>query len=124
MPDAKDHYVAGLKLFGAQKFEEAIAEYRASLGQKPDWAEVLHALATAQSKLGRQDEALKTLERVIELTPQDPFVFTSMSIFLQRAGKIAEAETAAAKARMLAWKEELKRNPNAPPPAGPMNVVQ
>lgn len=126
MTDAKTHYLAGLKLFGQQKFEEAIAEYRLALERQPEWAEVLHALATAQSKQGKQDEAIATVNRVIALTPNDPFVFTSLSIFLQRAGKIADAETAAAKARMLAWKEELKKNPNAPPPQppGPMNVVQ
>jgi Flp pilus assembly protein TadD len=126
MADAKAHYLNGLKLFGQNKFEEAIAEYRLSLEQRADWAEVIHALATAQSKLGRQDEAIATLERVIELTPNDPFAFTSLSIFLQRQGKIPEAESAAAKARMLAWKEELKKNPNAPPPSQPgsMNVVQ
>lgn len=126
MGDAKTHYMNGLKLFGQQKFEESIAEYRLALEAKPDWDEVLHALATAQSKLGRQDEAIATLQRVIELTPNDPFVFTSLSIFLQRQGKIPEAESAAAKARMLAWKEELKKNPNAPPPQmpGQMNVVQ
>ena len=126
MGEPKTHYMAGLKLFGQQKFEEAIAEDRLALEQKADWAEVLHAVATAQSKLGKQDEAIATVNRVIELTPTDPFAFTSLSIFLQRAGKIADAETAAATARMLAWTEELKKNPNAPPPTspGPMNVVQ
>jgi len=126
MAEAKTHYLAGLKLFGQQKFAESIAEYRLALEQQPDWAEVIHALATAQSKLGDQDAAIATLQRVIELTPDDPFAFTSLSIFLQRAGKIPEAEGAAAKARMLAWKEELKKNPNAPPPQAPgqMNVVQ
>jgi len=122
--DPKSHYLGGLKLFGQNKFEDAIAEYRLALEHKPDWAEVLHALATAQSKLGQQEDAIATLQRVIELTPNDPFVFTSFSIFLQRAGKIPEAESAAAKARMLSWKEELKTNPNARPPSGPMNVVQ
>ena len=87
---------------------------------------MLHALATAQSKLGRQEEAISTLQRVIELTPNDAFAFTSLSIFLQRQGKVPEAEAASAKARMLSWKEELKKNPNAPPPGPPgsMNVVQ
>jgi Flp pilus assembly protein TadD len=124
MADAKTHYLNGLKLFGQNKFEEAIAEYRLALEQRADWAEVIHALATAQSKLGRQDEAIATLQRAIELTPSDAFLFTSLSIFLQRQGKVPEAEAAAAKARMLSWKEELKKNPNAPPPSGPMNVVQ
>ena len=124
MTDANTHYMTGLKLFGQNDFEASIGAYRRALEARPDWAEVLHALDTAQSKLGRQEEAIATLERVIELTPEDPFLFTSLSIFLQRAGKIQEAESAAAKARMLSWKEELKKNPNAPPPTGPMNVVQ
>lgn len=126
MTDAKTHYLGGLKLFGQNKFEEAIAEYRLALAEKPDWAEVIHALATAQSKLGRHDEAIATLQRAIELTPSDAFLFTSMSIFLQRQGKVPEAEAASAKARMLSWKEDLKKNPNAPPPGPPgsMNVVQ
>lgn len=129
MADAMTHYLQGLKLFGQGKFEESIAEYLAALQIRPDWVDVIHAMATAQSKLGRHDEAIANVNRVIELTPNDAFAFTSLSIFLQRKGMIPEAEQAAAKARMLSWKEELKKNPNAPPPsgppgAGPMHVVQ
>lgn len=126
MADAKSHYLAGLKLFGQNKFEEAIGEYTQALAAKPDWTDVLNALATAQSKLGRHDDAVATINRAIALDPNDAFAFTSLSIFLQRQGKIPEAETAAAKARMISWKEELKKNPNAPPPMGPgeMKVVQ
>ena len=126
MADAKTHYLNGLKHFGRNEFEQAIAEYGEALALKPDWADVLHALATAHSKLGRQDEAIRIIQRVIELSPDDAFAFTSLSIFLQRQGKIPEAESAAAKARMISWKEELKKNPNAPPPSGSdgMKVVQ
>lgn len=126
MSDAKTHYLNGLKLFGQQKHEEAIAEYRLALEQKPEWLDVLHALATAQSKLGHQDEAIATINRVIEHEPSDAFAFTSLSIFLQRKGLIPEAEKAAAQARMLSWKEELKKNPKAAPPGPPgsINVVQ
>ena len=126
MADAKTHYLAGLKLFGQNKFEEALVEYEQALVAKPDWTDVLNAIATAESKLGRHEQAVRTIERAIVIDPNDAFAFTSLSIFLQRMGKIPEAETAAAKARMISWKEELKKNPNTPPPAGAgeMKVVQ
>jgi tetratricopeptide (TPR) repeat protein len=126
MTTPMEHYKQGLAFYGQQKNEEAAAEFRAALEGRPDWLDAMHALATAQSKLGRQDEALATIARVIELDPTDPFAFTSQSIFLQRKGLIPEAEAASAKARMAAWKKELKTNPNAPPPSGAtgMNVVQ
>lgn len=126
MSDAQTHYLAGLKLFGQNRFEEAIAEYEVALRAQPRWADVLNALATAQSKLGRQDDAVATIQRAIEVDPNDAFAYTSLSIFLQRQGKVPEAEAAAAKARMISWKEELKKNPNAPPPGPPggMQVMQ
>jgi tetratricopeptide (TPR) repeat protein len=120
-----EHYKKGLAFFGQKKNAEAIAEFRTALELKPDWLEVLHALATAQSNSGLHDEALVTIARVIALDPDDPFAYTSQSIFLQRQGKIPEAEAAQSKARMASWKQDLKKNPNAPPPdTGPMKVMQ
>lgn len=126
MSDRKTHYLAGLALFGKNQHAEAITEFRKALELSPDWAEGLHALATAQSKLGLHDEAIATIQRVIELEPGDPFAHTSLSIFLQRKGLIPEAEKAQAQARMASWKQELKKNPNAPPPdnMGEIKVVQ
>lgn len=124
MSDAKSHYLAGLKHFGQNRFEEAILEHQQAIALRPDWTDAFNALATAQSKAGRHEEAVATIERAIELNPNDPFAFTSLSIFLQRMGKIPEAEAAGAKARMLNWKEELKKNPNAPPPEGGFKVMQ
>lgn len=120
-----EHYKRGLALFGRGEHDEAVSAFRAALELKPDWLDALHALATAQSKQGDNDAALATIERVIQLDPDDPFAYTSQSIFLQRKGMIPEAEKAQAKARMASWKQELKKNPNAPPPdTGPMKVVQ
>ena len=126
MSDRKTLYLAGMKLFGQDKYSEAVAEYKKAIELSPDWLEALHALATAQSKLGDQDGALATIARVIQLDPDDPFAYTSQSIFLQRKGLVPEAEAAQAKARMASWKLELKKNPNAPPPdnMGGMKVVQ
>ena len=119
-----DYGLAGLKLFGQNQFDAAIVEHEKALALRPDWTDVLNALATAQSKAGRHEAAVATIQRAIELNPNDPFAFTSLSIFLQRLGKIPEAESAAAKARLLNWKEELKKNPNAPPPEGGFKVIQ
>ncbi len=124
MPTALEFYLQGLKLYGQQKLPEAIAAYEQSLALKSDDPEVLHALATALSKGGNHDAGIAMLDKVIALTPNDPFVYTSLSIFLQRKGLVPEAEKAGAQARMLAWKEELKKNPNAPAPEGGFKVMQ
>jgi len=126
MSDRQAYYLAGLKLFGENKNAEAIVEFDKALAQDPDWTDGLHAKATALSKLERYDEAIAIVERIIELEPTDAFAYTSLSIFLMRKGKIPEAEAASAKARMVSWKEELKTNPNAPPPSSPggMDVLQ
>ena len=41
------------------------------------------------------------------LNPEDVLAYTSLSMFYERAGRIAEAEEAGAKARMLDWKRRL-----------------
>jgi tetratricopeptide (TPR) repeat protein len=120
-----DSYKAGLALFGKNQFADAIAEFEKALAGRPNWLDALHALATAQSKSGDHDAALATIARVIQSDPDDPFAYTSQSIFYQRKGLIPEAEKAQAQARMASWKQDLKKNPNAPPPdTGPIKVVQ
>ena len=126
MSEAIEHYKKALELFGKNEHVEAIGEDEKALELKPDWTEALHGLAMAQMQAGRLDDAIATGEKVVELDPADPFAYTSLSMFWQRKGDIDEAERQQAKARMAAWKQELKENPDAPPPAAPgsMNVVQ
>jgi Flp pilus assembly protein TadD len=80
----------------------------------------------ALANAGELDEAITTANRIVELDAEDAFAHTSLSIFLQRKGLIPEAEAEAAKARLVSWKQELKKNPGAPPPpdAGGFNVLQ
>ena len=59
------------------------------------------ALAVLFTKLKRHDEAIAHAQRVCELEPKDAFSFTALSVTLQRAGKIPEAEDAMARARMI-----------------------
>jgi Flp pilus assembly protein TadD len=122
MNPATDHYRAGLAAYGRRAYGEAIAAYERALAQRPDWSDCLQALGMAQMHDGQLDVALKTLERVTQLAPEDPLAFTSLSMCLQRLNRIADAEAAQAKARMLSWKRELLTNPHAPPPSGGMPV--
>ena len=126
MSDRIEHYKKALKLFGENKPQEAIEQYRQALTEDPDWTEALHGLAMAQMQAGLLDEAIATGLRIVELDPNDAFAHTSLSMFYQRKGMIDEAEREGAKARMVAWKNELKENPDAPPPMDPggMNVMQ
>lgn len=126
MSDIQKHYLDGLKAFGENRYDDALVAYEHALAIDPDNTDILSAKAKCLSDAGRQQEAITTIERVIELDKNDAFAFTSLSIFLMRDGKIPEAEAAAAKARMISWKEELKTNPDAVPPGPPgsMNVIQ
>ena len=137
---AQQHYLEGLKLFGEDAYDEAVAAYERALELQPDWADALHGLAMAKMHLGALDEAIEVGLRLCELEPEDPFPHTSLSMFYQRKSAVAEqagnepqaramieeAEKEGAKARMLSWKQELKTNPDAVPPgpAGSMDVVQ
>ena len=122
MGTANDHYRQGLAHYGKRAYAEAIEAYRRTLAERPEWSDCLQALGMAQMHAGQLEDALLNLQRVTELAPQDPLAFTSLSMCLQRLNRIADAETAQSQARLLSWKQELKSNPSAPPPAGGMPV--
>ena len=122
MASAVEFYRQGLALYGKRDYVGAVAAHRQALVERPEWSDCMQALGMALMHDGKLAEAFTTLERVTQLAPEDPLAFTSLSMCLQRMDKIPEAETAQSKARLLSWKQELKTNPNAPPPAGAMNV--
>ncbi len=126
MEPKMEHYMRALKLYGEQKFAQAIAEYNKALAIEPDWTDAIAGLSMAQMHAGLLDEAIANGNRMVELDPEDAFAHTNLSMFYQRKGMIDEAEAEGAKARMKSWKQELKKNPNAPPPgpAGSMPVQQ
>jgi Tfp pilus assembly protein PilF len=75
---------------------------------------------------GKLDDAIRVGNEIVAIDANDAFAHTSLSMFYQRKDMIDEAEKEAAKARMISWKEDLKKNPDAPPPgpAGSMDVIQ
>ena len=116
MKEALEHYKRGHQLYGQNRFDEAIAAYREALAVQPDWSDCLQALGMSQMHKGELEAALATMLRATELTPEDPFAFTNLSMIYVRMQRIDDAEKAQATAKMLAWKEEVKKNPHAPPP--------
>ncbi|MFT4538655.1 MAG: tetratricopeptide (TPR) repeat protein [Planctomycetota bacterium] len=121
--NANEFYMEGMKLFGEGKNEEAIATFVKCLEQKPKWTEAMHGLAMCHMNNGTLDDAIRIGQEIAEIDKNDAFAHTSLSMFYQRKGMIEEAEREGAKARMINWKQELKENPDAPPPAGAMGVI-
>ncbi len=126
MEPKMEHYMRGLKLYGEQKHAQAMAEYQKALDIDPNFIDAIAGLSMAQMHAGLLDDAIANGLRMVELDPEDPFAHTNLSMFYQRKDMIDEAEAEGAKARMLSWKQELKTNPNAPPPgpAGSMPIQQ
>ncbi len=114
MPDdprrkAEDHYYAALDLFAEGEHEQALEQYRRSLAADPAFTEALHGMARALQDLDRLDEAIEVSKRITELDPDDVLAHTSLSVLYQKKGMVPEAEAEANQARILGWKQQLKK---------------
>jgi tetratricopeptide (TPR) repeat protein len=109
----EEHYNQGMELFAQDRLEEAIAAYERALEEDPKYPDALHALAMTYAHQARLDEAIEVGKRLIEAAPDDELGYTSLSIFYQQKGMIAEAEHVAAQGRTLSWKRQLQeKKPN------------
>ena len=106
---AEDLYYAALDLMAEGKLEQAVSGYRESLAADPTFTEAMHGLARALQDLARYDEAIAVAQRIAELDPDDVLAHTSLSVLYQKKGMIPEAEAEGAKARVLGWKQQLKK---------------
>jgi tetratricopeptide (TPR) repeat protein len=107
---AEDHYYAALDLMSEGALEKAVAEYRESLAADPTFTEAMHGLARALQDLERYDEAIDVAKRIAEIDPDDVLAHTSLSVLYQKKGMVPEAEAEGAKARVLGWKQQLKKS--------------
>ena len=107
---AEDHYYAALDFMADGKLEEAVAAYRESLAADSKFTEAMHGLARALQDLQRYDEAIEVAQQITELDPDDVLAHTSLSVLYQKKGMIPEAEAEGAKARVLGWKQQLKKS--------------
>ena len=106
----EDYYNQGMEYFAQDHLDDAVAAYLRALDEDPNYADALHALAMTYSHQEKLDQAIDIAKRLIEAAPDDELAYTSLSIFYQQKGLIAEAEEVGAKARTLGWKRQLTEN--------------
>ncbi len=108
--NAEDHYYAALDLFADGDHERALEEYKKSVQADPSFTEALHGMARTLQDLNRLDEAIEVSKRITETDPDDVLAHTSLSVLYQKKGMVPEAEAEANKARVLGWKQQLKKS--------------
>jgi tetratricopeptide (TPR) repeat protein len=106
---AEDHYYSALDLVLEGHHAQAIEEYRRALVADPHFTDALHGLSRALQDLNRLDEAIAVSHQISEIDADDILAHTSLSILYQKKGMVPEAEAEGNKARVLGWKQQLKR---------------
>ncbi len=81
--------------------EEAVELYRRCVGLDPQFFDGWHALGMALLKTGHTKEAIGAGLMATTLRPNDLLAWTALSQMYVKEGKIAEAEDAKGKARIL-----------------------
>lgn len=105
----EDLFEQAVNAFGEGQNEEAIRLYKRALEIDPAYPDALHGLGMAQHNAGQLDDAIETAQRLIALDADDILAHTSLSMFYQAKGMIAEAEKEGTQAKILGWKQELKK---------------
>ena len=95
--------------FGEDKLDESVALYRQALEIDPRYQDALHGLGMALFNHGRLDEAAETARRLIEIDSDDVLAHTSLSMIYHAQGRIEDAEKEGNLAKIMGWKEELKK---------------
>jgi hypothetical protein len=111
-----DLLAGGLAAEAAQTFRAAI-DLGESLGGDLTAVriEAHHGLVRALRNAGRLEQSIGAALALTAITPADPLAHTALSISLQNAGHVPEAEAAAARARVLEWKIQLQSPPEKDP---------
>lgn len=91
------------------QLEKAVVAYQESIKADPTFTEAMHGLARALQDLQRYDDAIEVAKKIAEIDPDDVLAHTSLSVLYQKKGMIPEAEAEGAKARVLGWKQQLKK---------------
>jgi Flp pilus assembly protein TadD len=98
----------GMELLATGCPDEAAQAFRQAITAEPAHYEAHHGLVRALRDAGQLEQSVAAALALTALTPNDPLAHASLSISLQHAGHVPEAEAAAARARILEWKVQLQ----------------
>lgn len=104
-----------LDLLAGGRPGEAAEAFRAAIAMGPEKSEAHieahHGLVRALRDAGQHEQSIAAALALTAIAPADPLAHTALSISLQRAGHVPQAEAAAARARILEWKQQLQSPP-------------
>lgn len=102
-----------MDLLATGQAAEAAQVFREAIAADPTHYEAHHGLVRALRDAGKLEPAVAAALALTALTPDDPLAHTALSISLQTAGHVPEAEAAAGRARILEWKRLLREPEDA-----------
>lgn len=107
----EEYFEKAVDAFGENQLDESIQMYRKALELDANYQDALHGLGMALHNHGLIDDAIVVAKRLVEIDPDDILAHTSLSMFYMTQGKIEEAEKEGNAARILGWKQELRKDP-------------
>jgi len=108
--DAEDPFEAGKKLFGEQKYTEALAKFQETLKWIPDDPTVLSWIAATHVQLSQFPEAEKSIQAAIANGGTSYQFYEMLTVSQVRQSKWDEALATIGKYRKIAPEAELKTN--------------
>lgn len=106
MQDARELAKEAFDHLANDRLAEAVARYREALDVDPRLSIAWNGLAMALARQEDLEGAIEAAKKLVELEPDEPLGHTSLSIFYQRLGRIAEAEDEKALATRLTMKQQ------------------
>lgn len=86
-----DYYEEGLLLAQEGKFHEALTSLRLALKETPGDPIVLQQIAIAYTRIGMEDEAVKTYRHVLHRNPESPGAHYGLAFLLLHQESTSEA---------------------------------
>ncbi len=89
--DRIDYYEEGLALSKDGKFHEALTSLRLALKESPSHPVILQQIAIAYTRIGMEQEAIKTYRHVLSKSPDEAGAHYGLAFLLLRQGHRGEA---------------------------------